>query len=57
MLKHSTVQSVTMVEIDEDVVDIAKKYFPRSSDCSDLVGRANSCFDDHLVTLVFEDGV
>eukprot|EP00536_Pseudo-nitzschia_multiseries_P014415 jgi/Psemu1/214572/e_gw1.698.21.1 len=55
VLKHKTVGSVTMVEIDDELIDIAKTYMPFMSDCSDLVGRSNNCFDDDLLDLVMED--
>jgi spermidine synthase len=45
-----------MIEIDEELVEIAKEHMAFMSDCSDHVGRADSCFDDDLTTLVFEDG-
>lgn len=45
--KHCTVEKVVHVEIDGDVVDAAKKYFPKMS-CS---------FDDPRVSLFIDDGV
>mmetsp|Transcript_11625 Transcript_11625/g.33462 ORF Transcript_11625/g.33462 Transcript_11625/m.33462 type:complete len:750 (-) Transcript_11625:16-2265(-) len=55
VLKHKTVDSVTMVEIDDELIDIAKTYMPFMSDCSDLVGRSKNCFDDEHLNLVLED--
>jgi len=47
VLKHPTVERVTMVEIDRAVVDACRKYLPFLS-CS---------LDDERVDLVFEDGI
>jgi spermidine synthase len=57
VLKHSTVESVTMIDIDGEFIDIARKYLPKMNDCSDLVGRAANCFDDEAVMLVLENGI
>ena len=46
VLKHS-VQSVTMVEIDQAVIDVSKKYFPNHS---------AGAFDDERLNLVINDG-
>jgi len=55
VLKHKTVDSITMVEIDEELIDIARTYMPFMSDCSDFVGRSQNCFDDEVLNLVVED--
>ena len=55
VLKHKTVDSVTMVEIDQELIDIVKQHMPIMSDCSDLMDRADNCFDDPLTNLVVED--
>lgn len=55
VLKHKTVDSVTMVEIDGELIELSKKYMPFMSDCSDYVGRADSCFDDNALDLVVAD--
>ncbi|CAD5206664.1 unnamed protein product [Bursaphelenchus okinawaensis] len=47
VVKHSTVESVTLCEIDKDVVDVAKKYFPTIS----------SALDDKKVNVVIGDGL
>lgn len=57
ILKHKTVESITMIEIDEMVVDIAKVHLPYMNDCSDIDGVAESCFDDERTTLIHEDAV
>lgn len=46
VLKHKEIRQVTMVEIDEDVVNIAKTHL--SSICK-------NAFDDPRVTIVFDD--
>jgi len=56
VLKHKTVKSVTMVEIDEQMVEISKKYLPKVNSCADLVGSADSCFDDARTNLIIADG-
>ena len=57
VLKHKTVESVTMIEIDEELVGMMREHMPASSDCTDLLGRADSCFDDKLASIEFEDAV
>lgn len=56
VLKHKTIESVVQIEIDKELVQIVRQYMPTMSDCSDLQGRAQNCFDDNLVTMVYEDG-
>jgi spermidine synthase len=56
VLKHKTIESAVMIEIDEELVNVAREYLPDFSDCSDLVGRSTNCFDDNLATIHFEDG-
>lgn len=55
VLKHKTVEKVTMIEIDEEMVKLSKEYLPFWSDCSHLVGSTNNCFDDSRVDVFFED--
>mmetsp|Transcript_17248 Transcript_17248/g.35596 ORF Transcript_17248/g.35596 Transcript_17248/m.35596 type:complete len:747 (-) Transcript_17248:63-2303(-) len=55
VLKHKTIDSVTMIEIDDQLIDIVKTQMPFMSDCSDYVGRAKNCFDDKTLDLVVED--
>ncbi len=47
LLKHSSIQTVTLVEIDMAVVDIARKY---------LASVHRGAFDDPRLTLRIEDG-
>ncbi|MBL3568748.1 spermidine synthase [Rhodovulum sulfidophilum] len=46
-LRHPSVESVTMVEIDAGVVDFCKTYLP---------GISKGAFDDPRLTLVIDDG-
>ena len=55
VLKHSTVEHVTMIEIDEMMVQISKEHLASWSDCSMLTGSAESCFDDSRVEVIFRD--
>ncbi len=48
VLKHSSVEKVTMVEIDQAVVDMGIQYFPNHS---------AGAFDDPRFNLVIQDGV
>ena len=57
VLKHSTLEQATMIEIDEEMIEIARQYLPKMSDCSDLVGRADNCFDDEKANIVNENGL
>lgn len=48
LLKYSSLKKVVMVELDEQVVEVSKKYLPKIS---------NGAFDDSRTELLFEDGV
>lgn len=48
VLKHPTVETATMVEIDPGVVELSRKYLP--SICGDA-------FDDPRTNLIFADGI
>uniref|UniRef100_A0A7S4MHK2 PABS domain-containing protein n=1 Tax=Odontella aurita TaxID=265563 RepID=A0A7S4MHK2_9STRA len=58
VLKHKTVEDAVMIEIDEELVDIAKEHLPFMSNCSTLEGapESGSCFDDPRADLIFADG-
>jgi spermidine synthase len=47
VLKHKSVERVELVEIDEEVVNAARKFFPQVS----------SYLDDERVEVIFQDGV
>lgn len=55
VLKHSTVEEVVMIEIDKKMVDLSKEYLPFWSDCSELIGSTDYCFNDPRVDAYFED--
>lgn len=57
VLKHNTVEAVTMIEIDSKVVEISQKYLPEWVDCSDFVGRTSCCLNDTRADLVYEDAI
>jgi len=56
-LKHNTVDKVTMVEIDELMVQTSRKYIPFWSDCSHIQDSAESCFEDPRAELFCEDAI
>lgn len=47
VLRHNTVEKVTMVEIDRAVIDLCEKYLPKHS---------NGAFDHEKVQIVIDDG-
>lgn len=55
VLKYKSVESITMIEMDPLIIDIARKYLPQMNDCSDIIGIADNCFDDERVNVVIED--
>jgi Spermine/spermidine synthase domain/S-adenosylmethionine decarboxylase len=57
VLKHSTVEKVVMVEIDELMVNISKTHLPGWSDCGDIEGSTSSCFDDPRSEVYYEDAI
>ena len=55
ILKHKTVEKVIMIEIDQKMVELSRKYLPFWSDCSMLEGSNGSCFEDPRVEVYYED--
>ena len=53
VLKHTTVQEVIMVEIDEIMVRTSQMYLPEWSTCDNGI----SCFDDPRTTTYFTDAI
>jgi hypothetical protein len=41
---------------DQEVIELVREYMPHMSNCTDLVGRADNCFDYELTHLVVEGG-
>ena len=57
VLKHNTVETVTMIEIDGEMVQVAKEYLREWNDCSNIVGSTKSCFDDPRAEILCTDAV
>ena len=57
VLKHNTIETVTMIEIDELMVNVSRQYIPEWSDCSMIVGSTPSCFDDPRAEMFYTDGI
>ncbi len=60
ILKHSTLEMVVMIEIDEGVVDLSTKYLPDWQDCSSIAhheGCDEWCFNDERADLRIEDAL
>ena len=55
VLKHKTLEKVVMIEIDEKMVSLSREYLPYWSDCSNLEGSTDSCFDDPRVEMYYQD--
>jgi spermidine synthase len=55
VLKHKSVEQVSMIEIDEKMVTESKEIIPEWSDCSDLEGSAPWCVEDKRVDMYYED--
>ena len=57
VLKHRSVETVTMIEIDKKVTEMSRQYLQEWSDCSDLVNSTKSCFDDPRAEIVHADAI
>ena len=57
VLKHRTVESAVMIEIDELMVKASRAHLPEWSDCSMLIGSAPSCFNDPRSEVYYEDAI
>ena len=55
MLKHATVKKDIMGDIDEQMVDVSRRYLLEWSDCTNLVGSAKWCGDDLRAEVRYED--
>lgn len=53
ILKHKSIESCVMIEIDPGIVQAAREWLPRMNDCSDF-GTGN-CFDEERADLRIED--
>jgi len=56
VLKHKSVEEVTVVGADRAMVGFSKQYLPEWSDCSyaSKNGKKVSCFDDNRVNFVYD---
>jgi hypothetical protein len=57
VLKHATVETVVMVEIDEEMVKLSRQYLPEWSDCSKLAGSPKSCFEHPKAEVYYMDAI
>lgn len=57
ILRHKTIDNVKMVEIDQVMVEVSREYLPFSSDCSDLVGSTENCFDEPRADVLYQDAI
>ena len=60
VLKHKTVETVTMIEIDEIMVKMSREYLKEWNDCSSFVrsttpGLGSNCFDNERTELHLTD--
>jgi spermidine synthase/S-adenosylmethionine/arginine decarboxylase-like enzyme len=55
VLKHNTVESVTQIELDQTLIDLAREHLAFMNDCSNIVGSADSCFDDDRTNIEIVD--
>ena len=56
VLKHKSVEEVTVVGANKAMVDFSKQYLPEWSDCNyaNKYGKKMSCFDDSRVNFVYD---
>jgi S-adenosylmethionine/arginine decarboxylase-like enzyme len=57
VLKHSTVEKVVFLEVDDKVTQVSREHLREWSDCRNLVGGTASCFDDPRVKMYHVDAV
>jgi hypothetical protein len=55
LLKHETVQSITILQQDEKIIEITREHLSSVNDCSDIIDVKGNCFDDERVNIVSED--
>ena len=56
-LKHNTVETVVMVEIDPVIVEVSKHFLPEWNDCSMFEGSSRYCMDDSRVEMYHLDAL
>jgi len=57
VLRHNTVETVIMVEIDELMVVTSREHLPEWSNCTDLLGSADWCGDDERAHIIYGDAI
>eukprot|EP00588_Corethron_pennatum_P003512 CAMPEP_0194298066 /NCGR_PEP_ID=MMETSP0169-20130528/59961_1 /TAXON_ID=218684 /ORGANISM="Corethron pennatum, Strain L29A3" /LENGTH=767 /DNA_ID=CAMNT_0039048011 /DNA_START=146 /DNA_END=2449 /DNA_ORIENTATION=+ len=57
LLKHKTVETIVMIEKDEMLVEVVRKYLNSSCDCRNVEGATPVCFDDPRVETLHVDAV
>jgi len=57
VLKHKSVENVTMLKVDKGVIEFSCKYIFSWTDCSDITNSTPCCFDNSHVELVYENAV
>lgn len=55
ILKHESVEEVSLVGVDESILTFAKESLHDWNDCSDIVRVTESCLDDTRVTAIYEN--
>lgn len=69
VLKHNTVEEAVMIELDEELANLSRRYIPEWSDCSDIMSENDeiddyygdgsdemlSCFDHPRTTMHYQD--
>jgi len=57
LLKHKTIETIVMIEKDEVLVEIMRKYSKTQCSCINVEGAASVCFDDPRVETRYVDAV
>jgi len=56
-LKHNSVETVVMIEIDGEMVSVSREHLPDWNTCSDIEGSTDWCGDDPRSVMRYEDGM
>lgn len=57
VLKHESLETVTMIEIDELMVQTSRQYIPTWNTCGDIETSVASCFEDPRTEMFYEDAL
>jgi S-adenosylmethionine decarboxylase proenzyme len=57
ILRHDTIEQVTMIEIDELMVKTSREFLPGWNSCDDIVGSTPNCFDEPRADVRMEDAL